>query len=83
LKAKPPKGGDPFLVAFGIYGGVGLQLAAAVVGGLLLGHYLDGRWGTHPWLAMTGLFLGTVGGFFNLIKILIWNQQRKQSREEN
>jgi ATP synthase protein I len=83
LKPKPTKGGDPFLVAFGIYGGVGLQLAAAVVGGLLLGHYLDGRFQTHPWLAMTGLLLGSVGGFYNLIKILIWNQQRKQSQDSS
>ena len=77
---KPKKQGDPFLIAFGVYGGVGFQLAASVVAGLLIGNYLDGRWGTAPWLAMGGLFLGTVGGFYNLIRILIWNQERKEKR---
>jgi ATP synthase protein I len=66
------------MIAFGIYGGVGFQLAGAVVGGLLVGNYLDGKWGTSPWLAMTGLVLGSVGGFYNLLKILKWNDQRKK-----
>jgi ATP synthase protein I len=78
LKKTHQKKADPFLLAFGIYGGVGFQLAASVVGGLLLGNFLDHRFATSPWLAMTGLVLGSVGGFYNLIKILDWNQQRRQ-----
>jgi len=66
------------LVAVGVYGGVGFQLAASVVGGLLLGNFLDQRWGTSPWLAMSGLILGSIGGFYNLLKILDWKQRRKQ-----
>lgn len=58
-----------------------MQLALSVAGGLLLGHYLDKRWGTHPWLALTGLFLGTVGGFYNLVRILIWKQRRKEKKD--
>lgn len=67
-------------MAFGIYGGVGFQLAASVVGGLLIGNFLDHRWGTAPWLAMSGLILGSIGGFYNLLKILDWNQKRKEKR---
>jgi len=74
---KPQKRGDSFMIAFGIYGGVGIQLAAAVVGGLFLGHYADKYFGTYPWLTVTGLALGTIGGFFNMVKILNWNQRRK------
>ena len=77
---KPQKKGDPFLIAFGIYGGVGMQLGVSVVAGLLIGNYLDGRWGTAPWLAMAGLILGAFGGFYNLIRILIWNQERKERK---
>lgn len=68
------------MIAFGIYGGVGFQLAAAVIGGLFIGQYFDRRWGTDPWLTMTGLVIGAVGGFVNLIKILNWKQKRSEKR---
>jgi ATP synthase protein I len=80
LEAKKKKSGDPFLLAFGIYGGVGMQLALSVAGGLLLGNFLDKRWDTQPWLALIGLTLGAIGGFYNLIRILIWNQRRKEDK---
>ncbi|MGH7830414.1 MAG: AtpZ/AtpI family protein [Candidatus Binatia bacterium] len=80
MKETPPKKGDPFILALGVYGGVGFQLAASVVGGLLIGHYLDKRWDTSPWLAMTGLVIGSAGGFYNLLKILDWNQRRRKSK---
>ncbi len=83
MKDPKLKGTDPFLIAFGIYGGVGTQLAAAVVGGLLLGDFFDKRWGTSPYLALLGLLLGSVGGFVNLIKILTWNQKRRRRGVEN
>jgi ATP synthase protein I len=79
LKNPKNKKADPFLVAFGIYGGVGFQLAAAVVGGLFIGQFLDNRFGTSPWLTMTCLVLGSVGGFYNLIRILNWNQERQKT----
>lgn len=82
MKKTEQKGTDPFLIAFGVYGGVGFQLAASVVGGLFLGHYLDGRWGLSPWLTMTGLVLGAVGGFYNLVRILNWNQERQEKRRK-
>jgi F0F1-type ATP synthase assembly protein I len=43
-----------------------------LVGGIVLlgglGYYLDGRWGTAPWLLITGLALGIVVGFYEVIK---------------
>ena len=80
LQARDKKTRDPFLIAFGIYGGVGMQLALSVAGGLLLGHYLDKRWDTQPWLALIGITLGSVGGFYNLVRILIWNQKRREKK---
>ncbi|MEX2117476.1 MAG: AtpZ/AtpI family protein [Bacteroidota bacterium] len=42
---------------------LGFQLAASVVVFLLLGVWLDAQWNTSPWLMLTGLVLGTTGGF--------------------
>lgn len=64
------------MIAFGIYGAVGFQLAATVVGGLFLGSWLDKKLGTLPWLTITGLVIGSIGGFYNLIRILNWKSQR-------
>ncbi len=64
-------------IAYGIYGVVGIQLAASVLAGLFLGNYIDKKIGTLPWLTVVGLLLGTAGGFYNLIKILNWNRERK------
>ncbi len=68
---------DSFIVAFGIYGAVGFQLAFAVVGGLYLGSLADKHWGTTPWLTLLGIIIGSVGGFYNLIRIMDWNRRRK------
>jgi len=66
---------DPLWVIFGLYGAVGIQLALAVIAGLFLGHYLDNKWGTAPWLMLAGLTLGFAGGLYNLIRILSWRQK--------
>jgi F0F1-type ATP synthase assembly protein I len=43
-----------------------------LVGGILLlggiGYFLDGRWGTEPWLLVSGLGIGIVVGFYEVIK---------------
>lgn len=72
------KKSDPFLIAFGIYGAVGFQLAATVVGGLLFGSWLDKKFETLPWLTIIGLVIGSIGGFYNLIRILNWKETRKK-----
>ncbi len=74
--------GDPFLLAFGIYGAIGFQLATTVIGGMMLGGWLDKKWGTSPWLTVIGLALGSIGGFYNLIRLLTWNQNRKEKKNE-
>lgn len=44
----------------------------SLIGAILLfggiGYVLDGRWGTKPWLAVAGLMLGIVVGFYELVK---------------
>ncbi|MFH1829695.1 MAG: AtpZ/AtpI family protein [Pseudomonadota bacterium] len=56
--------------AYGIYGAAGLQLAISVVAFLFIGDYADEKLGTSPWLTVTGLILGFIGGMVNLIKIV-------------
>lgn len=71
-----PREKNKGLIAFGIYGSIGFQLAATVVGGLLIGNYLDHKWGTEPILALVGLLLGALGGFYNLFRILKWKDKK-------
>lgn len=79
-KKSAEKQGDPFVLAWGIYGAVGFQLAATVVGGLLLGTWLDKKWNLSPWMTLAGMVVGMVGGFYNLIRITTWNQKRKEKK---
>ena len=46
----------------------GLQFAGALLLFTLGGNWLDGKFGTKPWLLLTGIALGLVGGFISLLK---------------
>ena len=47
---------------------VSTSLAAPIIGGILLGFWLD-RWlGTQPWMILVFTILGTVGAFIALIR---------------
>ncbi|MEO6709468.1 MAG: AtpZ/AtpI family protein [Planctomycetota bacterium] len=50
------------------YGALGVQFAASV--GLLAwgGHWLDGRWGTGPWLLLAGACLGFIGSIIAILR---------------
>lgn len=49
-------------------GAIGTNFAVAVGGMGLVGYFLD-RWlGTRPWLLLTFLLLGLVGGFYNFVR---------------
>ena len=69
------------MLAYGIYGAVGFQLAGSVIGGLMLGSWLDKKLGWTPWLTLTGLLIGAIGGFYNLIRVLQWKETRKSQSE--
>jgi ATP synthase protein I len=54
------KAGIAYAAAFSLFG--------AVVAGLLVGWLLD-RWlGTKPWLLVAGVTLGSIAGFYELIR---------------
>ncbi|HEX9943933.1 MAG TPA: AtpZ/AtpI family protein [Thermoanaerobaculia bacterium] len=48
--------------------GLGIELAAAVVGLSLFGYWWDRHFGTSPWGLVVGGVIGVVGGMYNLIR---------------
>lgn len=54
---------------------VGWVLVICVVLGYFLGDYLDGRWGTEPWLTVAGVMLGTGAGFLELFRSVSRSQK--------
>ncbi len=66
--------GPQALGDLGRFAGLGLQFAVtmAVLGAL--GWWLDSRFGTLPWLLVTGVLLGAIGGFVRIIKAVPGSQ---------
>ena len=50
------------------HSGVGLELAGATAGLALVGHWIDGRYGSAPWGILAGVVIGIGGGLYNLVK---------------
>ncbi len=61
--------GDDGRKAWGIalsYSAIGIELAIGIVGGYLVGAWLDTRYGTAPYLMLLMVSLGTATGFISL-----------------
>lgn len=63
------------------FASAGLELAIAIVAGYFGGRWLDGRFGTAPYLAYVGLALGIVAGFRNLFSLARGAQKRAENPE--
>ena len=50
------------------HSGAGLELAGATAGLVLGGFWVDGKFGTRPWGLLVGVFIGIVGGLYNLVR---------------
>ena len=48
--------------------GLGFELVAPILVGLFAGKWADGRFGTGPWLVVTGAVLGIVVGFVGFVR---------------
>ena len=53
------------------YAQVGTMLVAPILAFGAIGYYLDGRFGTKPWLLLAGLILGMIGGFVNFFRLVL------------
>ena len=62
--------------AAGSYSTVGLEMALSVLFGMLAGQWLDGRYGTSPWLAGIGFLFGVVAGFR-----FLWRAARRMQKD--
>ncbi len=56
---------------------LGITMAASVGIGAGIGVWLDGRWGTEPWLTVIGVLLGSAAGFLEL-----WRTVQRASDED-
>lgn len=54
----------------GLLFSVSTSLAAPIVGGFLLGYFLDKWLHTGPWLLLTFGLLGTAGGFIGMLRVV-------------
>ncbi len=66
--------------SYGRYGAVGIELLASIAVGYYIGHWLDGKFGTH-WIAFVGFLLGCYAGFTALFRTAK-QMQRDIEREE-
>ncbi|WP_116107896.1 AtpZ/AtpI family protein [Lewinella sp. IMCC34191] len=51
--------------------GLGAQLIGTIMVCVFLGHYLDGQFGTNPWITVVLSLVGVVGGLWVSIKDLL------------
>ena len=65
------------------YSGVGLELAGAIAGLALVGYWVDGRFGTGPWGIVVGVFIGLVGGLYNLVRESLAAVREAQADDES
>ncbi len=49
---------------------LGLTFALSIGGLAYLGHWLDGKWESEPWMTLLGAILGMVIGFVNLFRLV-------------
>jgi ATP synthase protein I len=62
--------------------GSGIQLAAAIAIFFFVGRWLDGKFGTGPWLMLIGAVVGAGGGMYKFIKTALEIDTPKRSDEE-
>lgn len=73
----------PFLRRAGLYLGVAFELPGTILGGLVLGYFLDVYLGTSPWLLIALTALAFVGAFVRLMKwVRFFAKERNGSRGE-
>ena len=73
----------PFLRRAGLYLGVAFELPGTILGGLVLGYFLDAYFGTSPWLLIALTALAFVAAFVRLMKwVRVFAKERNGSRGE-
>jgi F0F1-type ATP synthase assembly protein I len=63
---RPPGGSSPFQFV-----GLGFELVVPLLVGLFGGQWLDRRFGTAPWLLLTGVIVGAAAGVLSLYRRIV------------
>ena len=66
-----PEERKPWGRVYGPYLTLGLQLAITVIVFFFIGRWLDGAFGTAPWLMLAGLAVGVTGGMISFFRTVI------------
>ena len=75
--AAPPAGGHKPLSSGAEFAGLGLQLGMTIALGALLGHWLDRKLGTSPWLLILLVFVGAGAAFYSMYRRVFGPGQKK------
>ncbi len=73
-KSPPGRNGDPMAnrkldrTPWVRSAGMGIDFAAAVAVFVVIGYWIDRRFGSSPWGVLVGAGLGLIGGMYNLIR---------------
>jgi F0F1-type ATP synthase assembly protein I len=56
---------------------IGWELVVSVLGGFLIGQWLDKKWKTSPWLMLSGALFGITVALYRLIKLANERQKKR------
>ena len=75
----------PILRRAGLYLGVAFELPGTILGGLVVGYFADGYFGTSPWLLIGCAAVAFVGAFVRLLQwVRVFSRERDGiSRRKN
>ncbi len=68
---------ESFYLKVGKYAAAGLEFPSTILGGLLLGYFLDDYFRTSPWFTVGLTLAGLVGGFIRLFQWVSYFSRRK------
>lgn len=71
MKQQKPEERSEILRRLGPFLSLGTMFAAALLLGLGAGYWADGRFGTSPWLTLTGALVGLALGFYNFFSVVL------------
>ncbi|GAG60170.1 unnamed protein product [marine sediment metagenome] len=63
--------------------GVGWFIGISIVGGVLVGLWLDSKFGTKPILVIVGLIFGLVVAFYGVYRMLLPLMRSKRDKENS
>ncbi|HPU84513.1 MAG TPA: AtpZ/AtpI family protein [Candidatus Latescibacteria bacterium] len=62
---------------------LGIQLALIVVASVIIGRWVDQRYGTGPWGVLIGAVFGTGSGLYHFIRTALGMKDRHGNRPKN